>query len=87
MNPARRKLHINLAILRVLESCGGLLLPQDSLFQQTLLEIQPTLLLSEFDDCLRGLQQTRFVVGVPDELGGPPKWKLTELGLAKLRGA
>lgn len=87
MNPTKRKLTINLAILRVLKTCAGFLVPQDTLFQQTALEVVPTLLLSEFEDCLRGLQDLHFVVAVPDELGGATKWKLTDLGRAKLSEA
>lgn len=85
MNPAKRKLIINLAILRVLDSCGAVLWRQDVLFQQVGLEVTPTMLLSEFEDCLRGLESLHFAVAVSDELGGDVKWKLTDLGKAKLR--
>jgi len=84
INPAKRKLTINLALLRVLESCEGFLLPQDSLFQQVGLEIKPTLLLSEFEDWLRGLESLHFALAIKDNLGGGPKWKLTDLGKARL---
>ncbi len=84
MNPAKRKLKINLAILRVLDSCGEYLLPEDALFTQTSLELRPMPLLSEFEDCLRGLQALHFVTAITDELGGPDKYKLTEMGKVKL---
>jgi hypothetical protein len=87
MNPAKRKLTINLAILDVLKGTEGFLLPQDALFQQTKVAIRPTLLLSEFEDCLKGLEQLHFVVGIGDEINGEPKWKLTDLGKAKLATA
>jgi len=87
MNPAKRKLIINLAVLSVLDQCAGYLVPHHTLFQQTSVEVRPTPLLSEFEDCLKGLQQLHFITAVADELGGPAKYKLTDLGKAKLAEA
>ena len=84
MNPTKRKLIINLAILHTLKSCDGYLMPRDTLAQQTGYEVKPTMLLSEFDACLSGLEQLQFVTAARDELSGESKWKLTDLGKAKL---
>lgn len=84
MTPAKRKMLVSLTILRVLEDCQGLLLEENSLFQQVYLEVKPEPLLSEFETSLRELEGLRWVTGISSGLG-TRKWGLTDLGKAKLR--
>ncbi len=80
----RRQLRVRLEILRTLEECGGLLVPEDALQQQAALGIQPALLLSEFKAALRDLEQQSAITAVRPALGGPLKWKITDQGRALL---
>jgi hypothetical protein len=77
MNP--RDQLIDRAILATLQACGGYLLPEEQLFQETFLRA-PKLLRSEFNDRRRALESRALILGASTEYG--PKWRLTDEGKA-----
>lgn len=78
------ELNLRLEILRTLDQCGGYLLSEHSLWHQTRLAFQPPPLAAEFAAALQFLEAQRWLVGVRPQLGGPVKWKITDLGRAAL---
>ncbi len=84
MNPLRRELQLRREILRALDSCDGLLLPEDALLHGLRLAVAPAPLGSEFAAALEFLEAQKLIVGVRPRLGGPPKWKLSDEGRAEL---
>lgn len=87
MNQAQRTLAIRLAILSVLNDCGHYLLPEPQLFVQINLTLAPPITLAELQTELRFLESDRSIVGVNPDLGGPVKWRITDLGKTDLAGA
>jgi hypothetical protein len=86
MNPERRKLRINVEILKSLDQLSGLMEPQDSLLTTLRLSIQPVVLESEFSGALGELEAGHYIVSIREPLSGLVKWGITDKGRGFLAG-
>ncbi len=77
-------LNPKLDTLRTLDWCGGYLLPEDTLLEHLLLA-HPRASRTDLLKGLRDLEALGLVVSLPDSLGGPHRWGLTDEGAAELR--
>jgi hypothetical protein len=71
-------------VLRILADCRGYLLPEPRLIEQLEASVMPP---PTRHDCgleIKWLEENRYIVGVRPELGGDPKWGLTDKGRASL---
>ena len=80
-----RQLLVRLTLLKILDECNGYSLPEIQLFSQLNLEIKPAITVTEFEAEINFLQADHFIAGIRPDLGGPPKWRITDSGkLARL---
>jgi hypothetical protein len=77
-------MNIKAEILRVLDQCRGMLVPEPTLLNEVRLSAVPTPTVTEFYGALKELDSGRMVTSVRPQLGGPVKWTLTEAGKAAL---
>ena len=82
MTSEERKLYIRKEILRALADCSPYLLRETILFEQVSMVVAPSLTQQEFESEFKWLEREHLVAGVPADLGGPRKWKISELGRA-----
>ena len=86
MNP-QRQLLVRLTILKILAECNGYLLPEVQLFAQLNIDVRPPVTVSEVESELKFLDADHLIAGIRPELGGPPKWKITDAGKLARAGA
>jgi len=67
-------------VLQVLRDCDGYLLPENSLIDQLRLQVAPAPTMSEAEEWIRWLDSNGYIAGIRSELGGAPKWKITDKG-------
>lgn len=71
-------------VLRALVAANGMPLPSGNL-EDACRAVLPGMLVSDFNQALRGLEEDGFVAGVKDELDGSVSWGLTAKGELKSR--
>lgn len=79
MNKQQREIYVRKTMLKILDECGGLLLPEPAFFAHTSLAIEPSILLQEFNDNLKKLEAKLWIAGIRDEFG-VTRWKITNEG-------
>jgi hypothetical protein len=77
---------LRLEILKALNDCGGYLMPEKALMNEVRLAM-PKMLVSEFTLEIRWLEEKGLIVGTRPELGGAPKWRISESGKVTLAEA
>lgn len=82
-------MNLKLEILRILDGDGEKrpAYPEPSLLNELRMTLPGTILTAQFDSAIRELQDKKFIVGATPELGGKPKWKLTDDGKLALDSA
>jgi hypothetical protein len=81
---AERDVLVRGRLLRVLEQCAGYLLPETALHVQVNLELVPPGIRSELTLAIQFLEREGWIIGVRPEMGGPVRWRITELGKSHL---
>lgn len=87
MNREQQTLQLRLAILRTLADCGAYLVPEPTLHLDINLLLVPPAADVEFLAALHWLESEKMIVSCRPELGGPLKWKITDLGRTAAIGA
>lgn len=81
---AQRELSLRQQTLRILNDCAGYLLPEPRLIEQIQMSISPTPTVLECEQSVRFLEANHYIAGVTPDLGGPRKWKITEMGKTEI---
>jgi len=71
-------------ILRILNDCAGYLLPEPRLIEQVQLAVMPPPTTYEAQTEIYWLASQKMIVGVTPDLGGAPKYRITDLGKTEL---
>lgn len=80
MNRAERQQLIRQNVLRILNDCGGYLLPEPRLIESLGVAVMPPPTQAECEAEIKWLEADAFIKGITPELGGPRKWTLTDKG-------
>lgn len=85
MNAEQRTALIARTILEGLADCGSHLLPEPQLVTHVQISVTPPPTKLECEQRIKALEDGGYIVGVTPGIGGPRKWRITDLGRTELQ--